>query len=60
LSLYAQEYGLDRPSQSAKWLELLLASWRLVYAEDGTYLFQATPPPVFQPTPSQAAGADTQ
>jgi hypothetical protein len=46
-SYYAQEYGLDRPSQSARWRDLLLASpsWRLVYASDGTYLFQAAAPP---------------
>jgi hypothetical protein len=46
LSRYAQAYGLDRPSQSVRWLDLLLASpsWSVVYADDGTYLFQATAP----------------
>ena len=46
-SYYAQEYGLERPSQSVRWLDLLLASrsWRVVYASHGTYLFQAVAAP---------------
>lgn len=47
LSWYGQEYGLNRPSQSRRWLQLLLASrsWRLVYERDGTYMFRALTPP---------------
>jgi hypothetical protein len=46
-SYYGQEYGLERPSQSVRWLDLLLASpsWRVVYASHGTYLFQAVAAP---------------
>jgi hypothetical protein len=47
-SYYAQEYGLERPGQSVRWRDLLLASpsWRVVYASHGTYLFQAVAAPV--------------
>jgi hypothetical protein len=47
LSLYAQEYGLGRPSQSTRWLDLLFASpsWQVAYADAGTFLFRAGPPP---------------
>jgi GT2 family glycosyltransferase len=43
LSLYGREYGLERPTQSRRWLALLLASpqWRRVYERDGTYVFKA-------------------
>jgi len=46
-SYYGKEYGLERPSQSVRWLDLLLASpsWRVVYASHGTYLFQAVAAP---------------
>jgi hypothetical protein len=39
---YGQEYGLVRPSQSKRWLDLLLASpsWRIAFERDGTYLFK--------------------
>jgi hypothetical protein len=52
LSLYAHVYGLLRPSQSARWRDLLLSSpyWQLVYAEDGTYLFRSRAPNVLFPT----------
>ncbi len=44
---YGREYGLQRPSQSRRWLALLRASpaWRPVYARDGTYMFRAVTPP---------------
>ncbi len=47
LTWYGREYGLERPSQSRRWLALLRASpsWRLVYARDGTYMFRAVTPP---------------
>jgi hypothetical protein len=46
LSLYAEEYGLARRSQSTRWLDLLLASpaLRLIYTANGTYLFRSRPP----------------
>jgi hypothetical protein len=46
LSSYAQEYGLYRPSQEARWRDLLLASssWQVVYEHDGSYLFRAVAP----------------
>ena len=46
-SYYGQEYGLERPSQSVRWRDLLLASpsWKVVYASHGTYLFQAVAAP---------------
>jgi GT2 family glycosyltransferase len=42
LALYGQEYGLVRPSQSKRWLDLLLASpsWRIAFERDGTYVFK--------------------
>ena len=47
LTWYEREYGLDRTSQSRRWLALLRASpsWRLIYARDGTYMFRAVTPP---------------
>jgi GT2 family glycosyltransferase len=41
-SLFAFEYGLQSPKQSAEWRDLLLSSpsWALVYHSDGTYLFR--------------------
>ncbi|MBV9417835.1 MAG: glycosyltransferase [Solirubrobacterales bacterium] len=45
LSTYGREYGLERPSQSRRWLELLMASpsWRLVFERGGSYVFRAVP-----------------
>jgi hypothetical protein len=47
LTIYGKEYGLQRPSQSTRWLDLLRASpeWRLVFERGGTYMFRALPPP---------------
>ncbi len=46
LGVYGKEYGLERASQSRRWLALLRASpeWRLVYQRGGTYMFEAVPP----------------
>jgi GT2 family glycosyltransferase len=46
-SWYAREYGLALPTQSARWLGLLLSSraWRVVYRSGDTYLLRHTSAP---------------
>jgi hypothetical protein len=40
---FASEYGLQRPGETERWRDLMLASpaWRVVFRRDGTYLFRA-------------------
>ncbi|MDQ6816400.1 MAG: hypothetical protein M3018_03200 [Actinomycetota bacterium] len=42
-SLFGSEYGLQRPGESERWRDLVLASpaWRVVFHQDGTYLLRA-------------------
>jgi hypothetical protein len=57
LTTYSREYGLERPSQSRRWLELLLSSpeWRVVYERGGTYMFRfLAPPPRARASPAVA------
>jgi hypothetical protein len=48
---YGADYGDESLPQSQGWLHAIIASpdWKLVYRDDGTYLFRVTPE-VFSPT----------
>jgi hypothetical protein len=44
-AVYSDDYGLETYAQAVAWRNAIIASpdWRVVYSNDGSYIFRVTP-----------------